>query len=71
MNSNSIDREELKSVLTEVLAENPSFFKSILTEILEEHKVIETKENSERASKIRKMIQEDFDRYDQIFKSLA
>ena len=71
MNLEHVDKETLKSVVTEVLLENPNFFKSILTEILQENLVIEPQDGKDRVAKLKAMIQEDFDRYDEVFKSLA
>ncbi len=71
MNIEKVDKKVLKSVITEVLIENPNYFKEILTEILSENGIIESNVKSEGSSRLKKMIQEDFDKYGDVFKSLA
>lgn len=71
MEIENVDRETLKSVITEILLENPGYFKKVLVEIMEEHQLIESSEEDERTSKLRKMIQDDFDQYEDVFQSLA
>jgi Tfp pilus assembly pilus retraction ATPase PilT len=71
MNIEKVDKEVLKSVITEVLIENPNYFKEILTEILSEHSIIDSNVKNERSSRLKEMIQEDFDKYGAVFKSLA
>jgi len=71
MNIEKVDKEVLKSVITEVLIENPNYFKEILTEILSENNIIESNTKNERSSRLKEMIQEDFDKYGEVFKSLA
>ena len=71
MNIEKVDKEALKSVITEILIENPNYFKEILTEILSENSIIESNTKNERSSRLKEMIQEDFDKYGEVFKSLA
>ncbi|MCR9103339.1 MAG: hypothetical protein NXI25_25550 [bacterium] len=71
MNIEKVDKEVLKSVITEVLIENPNYFKEILTEILSENSIIDSNVKNERSSRLKEMIQEDFDKYGAVFKSLA
>jgi len=71
MNIEKVDKEVLKSVITEVLIENPNYFKEILTEILSENSIIDSNVRNERSSRLKEMIQEDFDKYGEVFKSLA
>lgn len=71
MNIEKEDKEVLKSVITAVLIENPNYFKEILTEILSENNIIESNTKNERSSRLKEMIQEDFDKYREVFKSLA
>jgi Tfp pilus assembly pilus retraction ATPase PilT len=71
MNIEKVDKEILKSVITEVLIENPNYFKEILTEILSENSIIKSNVNNNRSSRLKEMIQEDFDKYGEVFKSLA
>jgi Tfp pilus assembly pilus retraction ATPase PilT len=71
MNIEKLDKEVLKSVITEVLIENPNYFKEILTEILSENRIIDSNVKNERSNRLKEMIQEDFDKYGEVFKSLA
>ena len=71
MNIGKVDKEVLKSVITEVLIENPNYFKEILTEILSENSIIDSNVRNERSNRLKEMIQEDFDKYGEVFKSLA
>ncbi|MEZ4955395.1 MAG: hypothetical protein R2825_17675 [Saprospiraceae bacterium] len=64
-------KKALKSFFKEILLEEPKFFKEILTEILEENQVSGSDEQAERRKKIEAMIDEDFDKYDEVFKALA
>lgn len=71
MNIEKVDKKVLKSVITEVLIENPRYFKEILTEILSENSIIDSSDINESSSKLKEMILEDFDKYEDVFKSLA
>ncbi len=71
MHRNDIDKAQLKSVIKEVLAEDPALFKSVLKEILADHQIIVSEDQRERRVRIEKLIDEDFDHYDEVFKSLA
>ncbi|KGE84836.1 hypothetical protein [Phaeodactylibacter xiamenensis] len=71
MNIGKVDKEVLKSVITEVLIENPNYFKEILTEILSENSIIDSNVRNERSNRLKEMIEEDFDKYGEVFKSLA
>ena len=71
MNIEKVDKEVLKSVITEVLIENPNYFKEILTEILSENSIIDSNVRNERSNRLKEMIEEDFDKYGEVFKSLA
>ncbi|TXB60562.1 hypothetical protein [Phaeodactylibacter luteus] len=71
MNIGKVDKEVLKSVITEVLIENPNYFKEILTEILSENSIIDSNVRNKRSNRLEEMIQEDFDKYGEVFKSLA
>jgi BMFP domain-containing protein YqiC len=67
METGSIDRNQLKDILKEILDENPDYVKKVLTEIIEEKRT----QVENRMSSIEKLIQEDFDKYDDVFKALA
>ena len=71
MQHKDIDKSQLKSVIKEILIEDPSLFKSVVREILVDHQVIGPKAKAERRAKLERIIDEDFDRYDDVFKSLA
>lgn len=71
MNIEKVDKKVLKSVITEFLIENPRYFKEILTEILSENSIIDSSDKNESSSKLKEMILEDFDKYEDVFKSLA
>ena len=71
MHRNDIDKAQLKSVIKEVLAEDPALFKSVLKEILADHQIIVSEDQRERRVRIEKLIDEHFDYYDEVFKSLA
>ncbi len=71
MKIEKVDKKVLKSVITEVLIENPRYFKEILTEILSENSIIDSSDKNGRSSKLKEMIKEDFDKYGDVFKSLA
>jgi hypothetical protein len=71
MNSHNVDKEALKFVVAEIIMENPKYFKEIIREILLENKIIVDEEQAERRKRLEKMINEDFDKYDEVFQSLA
>lgn len=71
MNIDKIDRAELKSIVKEIMMEDMSFFKETIKEILIENQIIISTEQAERREKLEKMISEDFDQYDDVFKALA
>lgn len=71
MQPQNINRDQLKSVIKEILTEDPTLFKSVVREILADHQIIVSEEQRDRRAKLEKMIDEDFDQYDEVFKSLA
>lgn len=71
MNAQEVDREMLKSVVAELLFNDPKYFKHLLTEILLEHEVIAKEEPEARRRRLEQLINEDFDKYDEVFKRLA
>ena len=58
-------------MIAETLFENPKYFKEIITEILIENQIIINEEQATRRKRLEEMIEEDFDKYDVVFKSLA
>ena len=58
-------------MIKEILTEDPALFKSVIKEILMDHQIIVSDDHRERRASVEKMIDEDFDQYDEVFKSLA
>ncbi len=71
MDLGNVDRARLKTIIKEILQEDISLFKDITKEILIENQVITSNSQEERRRNLEKMIDEDFDKYDDVFKSLA
>ncbi len=71
MNLENIDRTTIKEIIKEVLKDDINIFKDAVKEILIENKVLETKEHGKRRDRLKKMIGDDFDKYDDVFKELA
>ena len=68
---NQIDRNTLKEVVKEILVEDAKIFRDLIKEILIENQVIISDEQAERRERLEAMIEEDFDKYDSVFKDLA
>ena len=68
---NPIDKETLKEIVKEILVEDSKLFKELIKEILIENQVIISEEQGKRREKIESMIEEDFEKYDSVFKDLA
>jgi len=62
------DKSILKKVVEEILIKDKSILKEVINEIFEETPR-ETKE--ERLKRMEKLIDKDFDKYDEVFKALA
>ena len=71
MDANNIDRGELKAIVKEIMMEDMDLFKETIKEILAEHQIITTEDQAERRKKLEKMIDDDFDKYDEVFQALA
>jgi len=71
MNLENIKKEELKILIKEIIKEDRNFFKEIIKEILIENQVIVSDEQAARRKKLEAMINEDFDKYNDVFKALA
>lgn len=70
----SIERNLLKSVLMELLQENRVLFKELFTEILTEKGILKPenqRHEMSREEKIALLIDEDFKKYEFVFKALA
>lgn len=66
MNIQNVDRSLLKSVLIEILKEQPHLLKTVVKEIIQEKSDDELEEQE-----LIKMIDQDFDKYDDVFRALA
>ncbi|MFK7809686.1 MAG: hypothetical protein AB8F74_17910 [Saprospiraceae bacterium] len=71
MDLSKMDRTTLKSLLKEIVTEDISLFKKVLKEILQENQIISSKEQEDRRKKLERLINDDFDKYDDVFKALA
>ena len=71
MSLGNLERTELKILLKEILREDASLFKDVIKEILIENQVIVSDNQAARRKKLEAMINEDFDKYDDVFKALA
>ena len=71
MNLENIKKEELKILIKEIIKEDRNLFKEIIKEILIENQIIISSEQAARKKKLEAMINEDFDKYDDVFKALA
>ena len=71
MSMEHIDKVALKTLIKEILKEDISLFKEVIREILAENQIITTAEQAERRKKLERLIDEDFDKYDKVFKALA
>ncbi|MFT6320119.1 MAG: hypothetical protein ACJAT4_001041 [Granulosicoccus sp.] len=69
MNIQNVDRSLLKSVLIEILKEQPHLLKSVVQEIIKDKSI---KNNDDlNDEELMKMIDKDFDKYDDVFRALA
>lgn len=71
MDVSNLDRSQLKNIIREILKEDISLFKEVIKEILIDNHIITTDEQQQRRARLEKLIDEDFDKYDDVFKSLA
>ena len=72
MKASEIDKAVLKELIKEVLREDISLFKTALKEIIDENKKkSESSEEQDRLSKIKALIQEDFDEFKDVYEALA
>jgi len=71
MELGKLDRATLKSVLKKILKEDINLFKEVLKEILAENQVISSENQADRRKKIESIINDDFTRYEDVFKALA
>lgn len=71
MDTTTIDKATLKLVLKEVLREDIGMFKALIKEILVENQIITSEAQDQRSKKIAQLLEEDFDKYSEVFKALA
>lgn len=65
------DPDQLKEIILEVLRQNPDLLKSAVKEFLLSETTSSTETPDARKERMRALIQEDFDRYEDVFKALA
>jgi len=73
MNTDRVDKITLKSIVREILREEPDLLKEIIKEIFVENEIIKTHtdEQAKRRKRLEKLIDTTFDEYDEVFKALA
>lgn len=65
MNLAQADREQLKSLIREVMLENPAFFKLLLQELITEQDASERQQ--QRRRRLRGMLDEDVEGFEEVF----
>jgi len=70
MKASEIDKAVLKELIKEVLREDISLFKTALKELIAEEKE-KTSSKEDHLSKIKSLIQEDFDEFKDVYEALA
>ncbi|MCU0354216.1 MAG: hypothetical protein MUD08_10835 [Cytophagales bacterium] len=68
MKTQTIDRDQLKSVVWELMQENPEFLKKLIGELIAEK---ETLQKETRDEKVTSMILDDLARYRKVWEALA
>jgi len=71
MDVKNIDKSVLKAIIREIIKEDISLFKDTIKEILVENQIIVSSEQKERRERLEKLINDDFKKYDEVFKALA
>jgi len=71
MDLGNVDRSTLKSVIKEILKEDITLFKEVIREILTENQVITSKDKDKKRKMLEMMINENFNKYEDVFKALA
>lgn len=67
----NVDKAMVKEVIREMFQEDRTLFKSIIKEILIENQVIISDEQAERHMRLEAIVEEDFQKYDEVFRALA
>jgi hypothetical protein len=71
MDLNTLDRKSLKAIIREVMEEDISLFKRVIKEILIDEKILLPSEDSSREERVKQLIDNNFDQYEDVFKALA
>mgnify|MGYP001800462898 CR=1 FL=1 len=71
MDMKSIDKEVLKSALKEILREEPGLIKEAIQEMLSNNDPSVSETEVERRNRLEKLLDADFDKYEEVFKALA
>ena len=66
-----LDRTVLKNMVREILTEEPDLLKSLIDEVIRENYLGKPDTAETRESRLTKLIDEDFAKYDTVFKDLA
>ena len=67
----NVDRKTLKQVIKEVLIEDTDLFKELVKETLAENQILSSDLPMDRQEQLKKLVSEDFNKYDDVFKALA
>lgn len=67
----TIDEKTFKKVLYELMVEQPDYFKNLFRQIINEKAESISDEKSDRHKELEKIIDEDFARFDDVFRALA
>lgn len=70
MSSTTINQEDLKTALRELIREEPGIIAEIIRDLANE-KASAAESAEERSARMRKLIQMDFDEFEETFKALA
>ena len=68
-----LEKNQMKEIVWELMQENKAFFKEIITQIITEEKLDfeGLSEENSREERVKKIIKNDFKRYENVFKTLA
>ena len=66
-----MDKAQLKAVIRELITEDITLFKAVIKEILIDEKIILPADKFSRRERVEKLIEEDFERFNDVFNALA
>ena len=68
-----LEKNQMKEIVWELMQENKAFFKEIITQIITEEELDFEgfSEETSREERVKKIIKNDFKRYENVFKTLA